>query len=133
MKKLVLVLFLLAPTAAFAQSSAVVTQFEQVVSAVQGSLNGLISAMAGIVTVDLNLAIADATAQGDTQAAACWKALEALNLQPIPTGAGLAYLKQRLLDAEAQYATINQNCNGPAPLVTKAYDNFVAQAQALNL
>lgn len=113
--------------------NAQLAQAQAVVAQVQTVLNDLISAGEQFVQTDLNLALADAKAQGNTSAAACWTDLLALNFAPIPTGAGLAYFKQRLLDAEAVYVKVNQDCAHPAPLFVKAYNAFINQANQLQL
>ena len=102
-------------------------------AAVQNALNALISAGSQFIVADLNLAIADAQAQGNNAAVLCWQTILKLNFGPIPTGAGLAYFKQRYLDAAAQYVAVNQNCAAIAPLFVKAYNYFIQEATGLDI
>jgi hypothetical protein len=110
-------------------------QVQTVLAQIQSVLDQFINAGEQFVSADLNLAIADAKAQTppNTAAVTCWQTIETLNFQPIPQGAGLAYFKQRYLDAAAQYVALNQNCSAIAPLFVKAYDAFIQQASGLSL
>ena len=116
-----------------AQTPAIPAQVQAIMTQITDALNGVINFGAQFGQTDLNLAIADAKAQGNTAAAACWQTIETLNLPPIPTGAGLAYFKQRYLDASSQYVAVNNNCNAVAPLFVKLYNQFVQLMTSQNL
>lgn len=103
------------------------------INQIEGVLNQVISAASQFTQADLALAISDANANNNTAAATCWKNISGLNLLTIPQGAGLAYFKQRVLDLEASYVTINQTCGPIAPAFVKVYDTLVQQVAALNL
>lgn len=99
------------------------------------SLNVVFGFVGGFLSADLNAAIADAQAQTppNTQAVACWQAIGKIPVSSIPTGAGLAYLKQRFLDLQSLYMPLNLNCGSVAPLFLKEYNQFMSLAAAQNL
>ncbi len=122
------------PAPSYAQTTppAALTAVEQQVTT---ALNQIIGFVGGIAQADLSAAIADA--QGQTPpnavAVACWQTLAKIPQTQIPAGAGLAYLKQKFLDMQGLYAPMNSNCGSVAPLALKFYNQFMAQAAALNL
>lgn len=143
-RKAIVLLFLSAtllfggPLAARAQTtttaaSSALTSVETTIQNMQNAMNGLINFGSTLLTADLNDAIADAQANGNSTAVTCWQTIEKVQLVQIPSGAGIAYYKQRYLDLAAQYVTINQDCATVAPAYVKLFDQFIQQAQALNL
>lgn len=102
---------------------------------IYSALNNIIGFVGGLVQADLNAAIADAQAQTPPNAAAiaCWSSIAKIPQTSIPTGAGLAYLKQRFLDLQSLYQPLNLNCGSVAPLFLKQYNQFMALAAAQNL
>lgn len=99
------------------------------------ALNSIVGFVGGFVQADLNAAIADAQIQTppNTQAVACWQAISKIPVTSIPSGAGLAYLKQRYLDLQGLYVPLNSNCGSIAPLFLKAYNQFMSLAASQNL
>lgn len=120
------------PPRASAQT-AVTTQVQAVISQVQTALNAFVNFGGQLVATDLNLAITDANANGNTVAATCWSTILKVTIVPIPTGAGIAWYKQRYLDLSAQYVNVNQSCATVAPLYVKLFNQFIQEAQSLNL
>lgn len=127
MKKLLLAAALVVGLSAPAVDAQTTNPLQTLATQIQTAINDVINVGANLVTVDLNLAIADAQAQNNTTAAACWTTIKSLNFTALPTGAGLAYLKQRLLDFAAQYTAMNNNCQATAPALLKLYNNAVMQ------
>jgi hypothetical protein len=126
-----------APTPALAQTSA--PQANAVLTAAQtqvyAALNSIVGFAGGFVQADLNAAIADAQAQTppNAQAVSCWQAIAKIPVTAIPTGAGLAYLKQKFLDLQSLYMPLNLNCGSVAPLFLKEYNQFMSMAASQNL
>lgn len=102
---------------------------------IYASLNSIIGFASGFITADINAAIADAQTQTppNAQAIACWSAIGKIPVGTIPTGAGLAYVKQRFLDLQSLYMPLNLNCGSVAPLFLKEYNQFMSMAASQNL
>jgi hypothetical protein len=102
---------------------------------VYAALNSIVGFAGGFVQADLNAAIADAQAQvpPNAQAVSCWQAIAKIPVTAIPTGAGLAYLKQKFLDLQSLYMPLNLNCGSVAPLFLKEYNQFMSMAASQNL
>lgn len=118
-----------------AQTSTVPAQLSAAEAQLYSALNTIVGFVGGFVQADLNAAIADAQSQTppNAQATACWKAIAQIPVTTIPTGAGLAYLKQRFLDLQGLYTPLNSNCGSVAPLFLKGYNQFMSLAASQNL
>jgi uncharacterized membrane protein len=100
------------------------------VAAVQAKLASLATAIntfvAGFLGNDLDAAIALATSKNDAQAVACWNTIKALALEPIPAGAGIAYLIQYARNLVAYQGQVNTSCGTVLPAFVLAYNDMVA-------
>lgn len=116
-------------------TSGVSTQLTSAETQLYAALNTIIGFVGGFVQADLQAAIADAQAQTppNTQAAACWQAIAKIPVTTIPTGAGLAFLKQKFIDLQMLYVPLNTNCGSIAPLFLKGYNQFMSLAASQNL